>query len=527
MSSEVRIVIEKVPEPPRVTERVRAALADNHQVAARLDGADPSRLIVTADVLGDHDDEPGAQTTAQAGAAPFRATVFDPVANRGIELRGHLDRPEEAEVRSSTRRPLPTSAEVEAAVRTLRTDARFPADAIVYRSMPPLADVERPDGSRARRLTLGIYRPSGTPRHRIVAVDIAAGEVDWEPAGVAAHTDGDHGDCEERLPAEVLPLRDRGGPAMVRMRVISGGEELWNLVVVRPRDSAPAGNGSGVELRQVRYRGRLVLRRAHVPILNVRYDDGTTFRDWQNTETRFRAVGQDPVGWGWRVCDRPPQTILESGTDAGAFQGVAFYYDDDDGEVRIVSELEAGWYRYVSDWRLALDGTIKPRFGFGAIKNPMTCQRHHHHAYWRFDFDIGGSRADVVEQGHAVSGVGDEGWAPITRETKRRRGAAARHWRVRDKSSGYGYRIVPGEHDGTADAFGISDLWFLRNHPDELTDDPLMDDRAHLDAFLNGEDIAATDVVVWYGGHFVHDQHHDPQPHQGHIVGPDLIPMVW
>jgi hypothetical protein len=303
-----------------------------------------------------------------------------------------------------------------------------------------------------------------------------------------------------------------------------GDEEVWNLVVVRPRDSAPAGNGSGVELRQVRYRGRLVLRRAHVPILNVEYDDGTTYRDWQNAETRFRAVGTDPVGWGWRICDRPPQTILESGTDAGAFQGVAFHYAE--GELRIVSELEAGWYRYASDWRLALDGTIRPRFGFAAVKNPMTCKRHNHHAYWRFDFDIGGSASDVIEQGTADSGA-DTGWTPITRETSRRRGTHPPHWRVRDASSGYAYRIVPGEHDGTADAFGVSDTWFLRNHPDELTDDPRMDDRAHLNAFLNGEDIAATDVVVWYAGHFLHDQHHDPQPHQGHIVGPDLVPLHW
>ncbi|GAB1821113.1 hypothetical protein [Herbidospora sp. RD11066] len=518
MSADVQIVIEPLPEPLRVADRVQAALAAHHQMAARLDGADPGTLIVTGDVLGNHEDEPGD--------APFHATVFDLVANRGVELRGRLDRPEAAEVRPSALRPLPTPDEVGAAARILRADARFPSsEAIVYRSMPPLADVERPDGTRARRLTLGIYQPSGTPHHHIVAVDVAAGEVDWEPVDVAAHPD--HGDCEERLPDEVAPLRDRGGPPMVRLRVISGGEELWNLIVVRPRDSAPAGSGSGVELRQVRYRGRLVLRRAHVPILNVEYENGTTYRDWQNAETRFRAVGEDPVGWGWRVCDRPPKTILESGTDAGAFQGVAFYYDADAGEVRIVSELEAGWYRYMSDWRLALDGTIKPRFGFGAIKNPMTCQRHRHHAYWRFDFDIGGSKTDVIEQGSADAGTGDDGWIPITRETKRRRGTPARHWRVRDKSSGYGYRIVPGEHDNTADAFGISDLWFLRNHPDELTDTSRLDDRAHLDAFLNDEDIAATDIVVWYGGHFLHDQHNDPQPHQGHIVGPDLIPMLW
>jgi len=32
-------------------------------------------------------------------------------------------------------------------------------------------------------------------------------------------------------------------------------------------------------------------------------------------------------------------------------------------EVVLVSEMEAGWYRYVSQWRLHTDGTIRPRFG--------------------------------------------------------------------------------------------------------------------------------------------------------------------
>src|SRR5690606_38226591 len=137
------------------------------------------------------------------------------------------------------------------------------------------------------------------------------------------------------------------------------------------------GKGSGVELRDVRYRGRLVLRQAHVPILNVLYDDGVSFRDWQNGETVFRAPGGDPVGNGWRLCDSPPETILETGHDRGNFQGVALYHDGQ--ELRIVSELEAGWYRYVSDWRLADDGVIRPRFGFAGTRNPRTCMRHRHH----------------------------------------------------------------------------------------------------------------------------------------------------
>ena len=168
--------------------------------------------------------------------------------------------------------------------------------------------------------------------------------------------------------------------------------------MLRPRASTPQtfGKGSGVELRQVTYRGRLVLWQAHVPILNVLYDDSVTYRDWQNQETPFQADGTDPVGPGWRLCTAPPATILESGTDAGNFQGVALWYED--GELRIVSEVQAGWYRYVSDWRLRDDGTILPRFGFAGTRNPRTCMRHQHHVYWRFDFDIEGAGNDVVQQ---------------------------------------------------------------------------------------------------------------------------------
>jgi len=56
------------------------------------------------------------------------------------------------------------------------------------------------------------------------------------------------------------------------------------------------------------------------------------------------------------VCSAPARTIIESGTDAGTFRGAAIYVDGTD--VVIVSELSAGWYRYISQWRLRADGTI-------------------------------------------------------------------------------------------------------------------------------------------------------------------------
>ncbi|GGM60035.1 hypothetical protein GCM10010106_02200 [Thermopolyspora flexuosa] len=521
MSQRVDVIIEPVRLPGVSAERLRKAAAAHPAAAAHFSGTggepDADRLRVgPAEPLG-HD---------PTEEAPFRAAVFDPQANVAVELRGRLDALDNAEVVPSTLRPLPSAAELRAAAEILRADPGFPAASgvIVYRPMPPLADLELPDGTRRRRPVLGVYNPSGRPVHRFAAVDIAARKVAWDARGLHEPSDND---CEERLPRGVDSIEDQGGHAAVRVRVVrAGGEELWNLVVVRPRDSAPQwnGKGSGVELREVRYRGRLVLRQAHVPILNVLYDDGVSYRDWQNGETLFRAHGSDPVGNGWRLCDRPPETILEAGDDEGDFQGVALHHDG--RELRIVSELEAGWYRYVSDWRLADNGVIRPRFGFAGVRNPRTCMRHHHHAYWRFDFDIGGAASDTVEQ------LGADGrWTTIVRETSRRRGPDVREWRVRDKVSGAGYRIVPGARDGRADEFGVADAWFLRHHPDELADrvdivggDPA-ETRIRIDPFVNGENIDGANLVVWYAGHFLHDENNPAAHTGGHIVGPDLIPL--
>ncbi|NUS06817.1 MAG: hypothetical protein HOV97_30150 [Nonomuraea sp.] len=515
---DVRVLIEAVPRTGLSAERLRQAVAEHPQALSALEVADPGRLHVAFAAGLGHD--PGGD----ADNAPFQATVFDPAGNRAVELRGTLDRPQRAELRPSSFRPQPGREELAAAAAVLRADPRFPAgdDVVVYRPMPPLADQENPDGTTVRRPTLGIYTP-GEPtglRHRIVAVDVAAGAVDWTPAGINVRM---HHDCEHTVPQGVEAMTDHGGPDQVRVRVVSGSTELWNLLVLRPRASAPQnpGNGGGVELREVRYRGRLVLRQAHVPVLNVEYEEGTTFRDWGSSETRFSATGTDPVGWGWRLCDSAPRTILErTGTDAGNFQGVAFHHDGE--QLRIVSELEAGWYRYASDWRLGDNGDIMPRFGFAATANPMTCMVHRHHAYWRLDFDIEGAGNDVVEQIDDTGSIIPEP-VPIIRETTRRRRHPAKYWQVRDKSSGRGYQIHPGPYDDTADDYGVSDLWFLRHHPRELDDgNPGPRDRAAISRFLDGESINGANVVVWYAGHYYHDQAH-PQPHQGQLIGPHLV----
>ena len=56
---------------------------------------------------------------------------------------------------------------------------------------------------------------------------------------------------------------------------------LWEMCWLRPVESS-GGNGSGLELRDVYFRGQLVLKRAHTPILADKYLPGGCgcFRDW-------------------------------------------------------------------------------------------------------------------------------------------------------------------------------------------------------------------------------------------------------
>jgi hypothetical protein len=524
MSEDVQVLVEPYEDVVIPLERMREVVLRHPRIRDLLGDLDGNVLQVTApEVIGRERRED----------SPFVATAFDPRGNRAVELFGRTDALDDLEVRPSAFRPNPSIEELRAAERVLRADERYKEladrdDVVVYQPMPPLADLEQDDGTSVRRPTLGILNPHGEQRHHIVAVDVDQQVVDWHPSGLENLSDGD---CEAHLPVGVESMQDTGGPSAVRVRVLRGGEELWSLIVVRPRDSSPTtfAKGSGVELRQVHYRGRLVLWQAHVPILNVLYDDGVTFRDWQNQETPFLVDGTDPVGSGWRVCTSPPATILESGTDAGNFQGVALWYDA--GELRIVSEVQAGWYRYVSDWRLRDDGTIGPRFGFAGTRNPRTCMRHQHHVYWRFDIDIEGAGRDVIQQRGLIFPQ-RPAWTSIIRETSRRRSFLTRQWRVTDRDTGRGYSISPGVADGTADAYGVSDLWFLRYRGTELDDGVSVvggspaQTQTQLDQYVTGESIDGTDVVVWYAGHFLHDEEH-PSPHQGHIIGPELRPIGW
>ncbi len=318
------------------------------------------------------------------------------------------------------------------------------------------------------------------------------------------------------------------------MTISKGGQTIWRFLAVRPAASSGT-NGSGIELRCVDYRGKRVLHRAHVPILNVKYtgDACGPYRDWQYQEGMIRAEGTDPVP-GFRLCTSPAKTIMDTGSDTGNFLGVGVYKEA--GEVVLVSEMEAGWYRYISEWRFGMDGTIRPRFGFAAVESQCVCNVHHHHVYWRFDFDIQTARHNRVQEFNDPPLSGQSKWQTTKFEVRRHRDPARhRKWRVENTRTRSGYEIIPRPDDGVAlsgpDApFGRGDLWILRYHDNEIDDGSVAIGppyQAQLDQWVNGESVSDDDVVIWYAGHFSHDVTEMHAADHGHILGPDLRPVRW
>jgi len=526
---DLQIDIERVgPEPETIEEVSRAAL-ENPSSQEYL--SETRNRLLGFELL-----KPTFEGKADGPVPPerFRATTYDYTNNRVVLTTGRLDDPRESiEVSEAGYQPLPNKEEFDEAVEILGEHHDLGPDVrtqrlLAYRPMPPLIDSKLPDGRVERTVAVGLLPQSNELRHEIVGVNMIHRTVSRfenrapERALAVAAACG--------LPNAGQGTASQSTPGEYQVTITRGGTTLWSFLVIRPAASSGT-NGSGVELRNVTYRGKLVLFQAHAPILNVQYDGNACgpYRDWSWQEGMIQADGTD-VAPGIRRCPTPARTIFESGTDVGNFLGVAIYRDGE--EVVVVSEMEAGWYRYISRWRFHDDGTIRPRFGFSAVDSSCVCETHHHHVYWRFDFDINTAQDNVVREFNSPPIVGSSNWHAFQFEAKRRRNPRrSRRWQIRNSQSGDAYNLIPGANDGVADDFGRGDVWILRYNDNEIDDGVVAIGppyEADIDRFVNGEEVRNQDVVVWYGAHFTHDVHEDEENgHASHIVGPVLRPINW
>jgi hypothetical protein len=495
-------------------------------------------------------------------SSDFRAVFYDYSRDRTIVAESDLAGKKAVTVREADFQPVRNDEEYDEAVAIIRATAPFvqafkSGEVRPYRAMP---DVTVLAGTTERLVNIGLSFKDSPEQNEVVSVSINRGAVvrydDKAPPTCSASPEA----CGISDASE--STTSNGTAGQFQLTVIQDQTTLWEMLIVRP--SASSGTRkSGIDVRDVKYKGKSVLKRGHAPVLNVQYiprpGEGSCgpYRDWQWQEGNFQTpAGSTDPSPGFRLvpAGQIATSAIESGVDSGNFRGVAIYQQDVGygPEVVLLSELEAGWYRYVMEWRFAVDGTIRPRYGFGAVDNSCVCFRHHHHVYWRFDLDVVSPTNKVFQMER-----GRKFLRPVTNEISIFRNYALnRGFLVQNSAGDEAYQVIPGINDGNAyytypetgaeTTYGRNDFWLFRyksvpggtNVQNEIDDGfnqtTSQNSFIQIDSFLNNESLVDQDVVVWYGAHFVHEDAENitdrqtPQVLGGsHVVGPDLRPVRW
>ena len=298
-------------------------------------------------------------------------------------------------------------------------------------------------------------------------------------------------------------------------------EPIWELCWLGPNQSV-GPRGSGMELRNVHWKGRFVLRRAHAPMLFAEYRGGAggnCYRDWKDTRATILAatgvqnrLGQIPAGGeaAKTSCDRsthPTQAhdMCPFGLPVppGYSCALGVMIEDMGDHVLLTTQYIADWYMYTSRIALHADGRIVPTFGFGNRNGTFSEVTHWHHNYWRFEFDIDGLGNNTVSS----NGIDRAVEFSDLREATGGIGGGPKTWEVRNAASGNGFRLVPGANDYLVPAnqsgrgFHLTDFMATRVNINEYGDTPsddLLDCTMHVAHLVNGQAIANTNQALYY-----------------------------
>src|SRR5262245_20118276 len=232
----------------------------------------------------------------------YRATFFDYTSNRVILAEGKFTE-STVDVSLSTVQPNPSPEEFDAAVAIVANDPKLgpgirDGSVETYPAMPPLVNIDSPTNRVERTLSVGLLKNDGG--NEVVGVNMIRQAVIRYDGGAPPTSSGPALNCG--VPSAGQGTTSRGTAGQFTVTISRNGEEFWNFTVIRPSASS-ATNASGVELVNVKYRTKLVLARANVPILNVQYYRNLCgpFRDWSWQEGMFVANGTD-VAPGIRMC---------------------------------------------------------------------------------------------------------------------------------------------------------------------------------------------------------------------------------
>ncbi len=475
----------------------------------------------------------------------FRATFYNYSSDTAIIAEGDFQGREPITAVRGYFDPGVSAEELSAAFDIIRSDSRFAGNGKVplAAAMPPVSNI---NGERLVNVRV-------LESNEIVGVSFKNPRVVRYP---------DNAPPAARASPEACGISDAGQdttsagthPGQYQLTANLQGSPLWEMLVIRPNVSSGASfERSGIEIRDVRYKGKSVLKRGHAPILNVKYVAGFgcgPYRDWQYQEGFFAIPstgvtfpGGADGGFALLPDGQSATTAVESRNDTGNFRGVAIYQQVVNGvnEIVLVTEMEAGWYRYIMEWRFGADGVIRPRYGFGSTTSSCVCVQRDHHVYWRLDFDVvtPTNRIFQVERGRKFM-------KPVTSEaTIFRNYGLNRGFIVQSSTGNEAYSIFPGSNDGSVadasgnftDTFGAGDFWLMQfkgtaGSPTEIDDPNSGTVVATLSPFINAESLINQDVVIWYAAHQrrVDDASRPGTPEiisGTHVVGPEIRPIQW
>ncbi|MEW5987777.1 MAG: copper amine oxidase [Chloroflexota bacterium] len=323
----------------------------------------------------------------------------------------------------------------------------------------------------------------------------------------------------------------------------------------------------GITFRDVRFTPpngteRLVLFKANIAQVHVPYDPGNP---------RFHEVSDFGMG-GFHAEDLttgdcPDGTLLQNNgidvlcqTIRSYGHAYNFYELEDNGtELNLFSIAHQAEYNYIMSWTFRDDGSIEPGIGYtGHLQYYSTdptygwpidaagnyATAHAHNAWWRLDFDVGGSTNDQVEE-IEFSEPADLTNRPISTTTyltevaRPHQAQTFRAWRIVDplitNSDGHpvSYEILTSSSHlfrGPAEEpWTTNDFYLTQNKSCErfISHNPTTAGCAdNASAFVNGQTV--TDAVVWYGVAFHHLPRDEDEEHMPtHWVSFRLLTRDW
>lgn len=267
---------------------------------------------------------------------------------------------------------------------------------------------------------------------------------------------------------------------------------VWDFCWVRPSQTLQP-NGEGIRITDVFYKGRKIFKDGGIPVLNVTYSPGGCgcFRDWFDQERAFSCSPSPSSGYCTGTTTPVSTVCNHPGSDAGSFTGVSVV--DKGTSLKLTSQAQAGWYRYISTWEFFPDGRIHPGMDITAVNNSCVASTHRHHAYWRFDFDLDANSNNFVESvGPATS------TRVATERTFTDKAADRSQWRLGRTGSNTRVYVNRNPEDGYADGdtFGKIDGAVLAYNAAELNDSSGGCD-INLTPYVNTQNVNNADSVLW------------------------------